>query len=71
MDKQYYKYDKLRGRIVEKYGTQKAFAEALNVSENSLSLKMNCKTEFSQTDMDKFAKLLEIPISEYSVYFFA
>lgn len=71
MEKKYYRYDKLRGRIVEKYGTQKAFAEALNVSENSLSLKMNCKTEFSQTDMDKFAKLLEIPLSEYSAYFFA
>lgn len=67
----YYSYARLRGRIVEKYGSQKEFAKAVGISENSMSLKMNGKTEFSQSDMDTFASLLEIPIDEYGAYFFA
>ena len=39
-----YTYNKLRGRIIEKYGTQEKFARELGVSKNSLSLKMNGKT---------------------------
>ena len=66
-----FEYNKLRGKIVEKYGTQKKFAEALGISENALSLKMNCKTEFSQSDMDTCAKLLGISVDEYGSYFFA
>lgn len=71
MSGQRYTYNKLRGRIVEKYGSQKKFAEALGISENSFSLKMNCRTGFSQADMDACASLLEIPIDEYGSYFFA
>lgn len=71
MKKQEYRYDKLRGRIVEKYGSQKEFANAFGISENAFSLKMNCKTEFSQSDMDKIATLLDISLDEYGKYFFA
>ena len=45
-----YNYKKLRGRIVEKYGSQKNFADILGVSENSVSKKMQGKTGFSQED---------------------
>lgn len=38
-----YDYRKLRGRIIEKYGTLKDFAIEMNWSERTLSLKMNCK----------------------------
>lgn len=31
-----YTYNKLRGRIIEKYGTQSKFAEKLGVSKNSV-----------------------------------
>lgn len=31
-----YQYDKLRGRIIEKYGTQGNFAKALGLSSNSV-----------------------------------
>lgn len=34
-----YTYNKLRGRIVEIYGTQGKFAEKLGVSKNSVSKK--------------------------------
>lgn len=66
-----YKYNKLKGRITEKFGTRSNFAKALNLSENSLSLKLNCKTGFSQEDIDKWAELLDITIEEYGLYFFA
>ena len=43
-----FNHNKLRGKIIEKYGTQGAFAKALGVSERTLSLKINGK-------MDKIA----------------
>lgn len=65
-----YKYDKLRGRIVEKYGTQGNFAEILGISKNSMSKKMNCETGFSQEDMIIWSNLLDIKKEEYGTYFF-
>ena len=66
-----YKYDKLRGRIVEKYGSQERFAEIIGISPNSMSKKMNGKTGFSQRDIVKWSELLGIKKAEYSEYFFA
>jgi hypothetical protein len=68
---QQYEYRKLIGRIVEKFGTRKRFAEAVGISENSMSLKLNGKTGFSREDMIKWGELLEIDVSEFGDYFFA
>ena len=38
---QKYNYGKLKGRIIEKFGSQKAFAEKLGWSEGKLSKKLN------------------------------
>ena len=65
-----YTYNKLRGRIIEKFGTQDNFASEIGISRNSLSLKMNCKTGFSQSDIIKCSELLGIPADEYGEYFF-
>lgn len=65
-----YEYKKLRGRIVEKYGSIRNFSKDLNISEVSLSKKMNCKTGISQKEMDEWAAKLDIPLSEYGEYFF-
>lgn len=65
-----YRYNKLRGRIIEKFGTQEKFAKAVGISENSLSKKMQCKTGISQSDMSQWSKLLDISIEEYGEYFF-
>lgn len=67
----HYEYRKLIGRIVEKYGTRKAFAEAIGISENSMSLKLNGKTGFSRDEMARWGKLLDIDVSEFGDYFFA
>lgn len=65
-----YTYNKLRGRIVERYGTLGNFAEELGVSKNSVSKKMNCKTEFSQADIIQWSLLLNVQKDEYGEYFF-
>jgi hypothetical protein len=65
-----YNYNKLRGRIVEKFGTNAFFASKLGVSERTLSLKLNNKRFFLQEEITKAAKLLEIGDEEIVAYFF-
>ena len=65
-----YNYSKLLGRIVEKYGTQAKFADAMGLSERSLSLKLNCKVPFKQPEISKACGLLEIGEEEIFPYFF-
>jgi hypothetical protein len=66
-----YEYRKLRGRIVEKFGTQGKFAEAVKLSENSLSKKLNCKVPLTQEEIRLWSELLDIKQSQYAEYFFA
>ena len=67
----YYEYKKLRGRIIEKYGTQNAFAEEIGISKNALSQKMTGKIGISQSDIIKWSDLLGIKKTEYADYFFS
>jgi transcriptional regulator with XRE-family HTH domain len=64
-------YAKLKGRIVEKFGTRKAFAEYIGLSENSMSKKMNGITSFSQEDIVQWSKALDIDLKDAGFYFFA
>jgi transcriptional regulator with XRE-family HTH domain len=66
-----YDYSKLRGRIVEKFGTMSSFAEELGITLVAVSNKMNNKTGFTRSDIEKWASLLDISSSDYDVYFFA
>lgn len=66
-----YDYSKLRGRIVEKYGTITNFCEKADVSLVVASNKLNNKAGFTRSDIEKWAKHLDIPGSEYDLYFFA
>lgn len=63
-------FSKLKGRIIEKFGTQKRFAEVLGVSNNLVSLKMQKKVEFSKEDMISWGKMLDIPPEQFHEYFF-
>lgn len=65
-----FNFNKLRGRIIEKYGTQTAFAKAFGVSQNTFSRKMSNRTRFNTDDIIKIAKMLDIPGSEINEYFF-
>ena len=65
-----YEYSKLLGRITEKFGTQGRFAEAVGMSERSLSLKLNNKVPFKQPEITKACSLLEIDDADIPAYFF-
>lgn len=65
-----FNYAKLRGRIVEKYGTQGKFAEALGVNQMTVSRKLNCENAFTRNDILIWAKLLSIDRSDIVNYFF-
>ena len=63
-------YSKLKGRIVEKFGSQAAFAVALGWREALLSAKLNGKSQWSFAEVMKACELLEIPLNEAHLYFF-
>ena len=66
-----YDYSKLLGRIVEIVGTQSRFAELLGRSERTVSLKLNNKISWTQTEMLETSKILKFDKSEIPLYFFA
>ncbi len=65
-----YTYAKLRGRIVEKYGSQTKFSDAVGISMTAMNKKMNGKTGISQHDIEQWSELLDIDKSEIPEYFF-
>ncbi len=65
-----FNYSRLAGRIKECYGTQGKFAEAMKLSERGLSLKMNNRLPWKQTEMMRASKLLKIKYEEINLYFF-
>lgn len=65
-----YTYNKLRGRIIEVFGSQDKFAKKLGKSKNSVSKKMTCKSGFSQEDIVEWSALLGIRADEYGEYYF-
>ena len=70
MERVFFDYRKLAGRIKEKYGSQKAFSDALGISEVTLSNKMTGITYFSQAEIEKAVRLLELSPGSVSDYFF-
>ena len=65
-----FNYSKLRGRIIEKFGTQSDFAHALGCSERTLSLKMTGKRTWKQTEILTAIKLLGLSEEDIQDYFF-
>ncbi len=65
-----YDYSKLSGKIVEKFCTQAKFAEAMALSERTISMKLNGKIGWKQDEIAKACELLGIVINEIPAYFF-
>ncbi len=63
-------YRKLRGKIVEVYGTNSNFAKEMGYSERTISLKINGKVDFSQSDIVKMVSLLGLRDKDIPIYFF-
>lgn len=65
-----FRYAKLRGRIVEKYGSISEFSKHLELSLTQISKKLNGGSGFSQADIVKWCELLDVELSEVGHYFF-
>lgn len=65
-----YDTSKLRGRIVEKYGTLGAFADTVHCSLSFLSQYLNGKKKLDQPTIDAWASALDISAKEIHLYFF-
>lgn len=64
-------YSKLIGKIIEIFGTRAAFAQQMDWSERTCSLKLNGKVDWRQDEMEKACALLGISCLDIPVYFFA
>lgn len=65
-----YDTSKLRGRIVEKFGSLMEFSKAAKCSYSFLSQYMNGKKNLNQPTMEKWIVLLDIADIEIRAYFF-
>ena len=65
-----FKYNKLRGKIREVFGSEREFAKHLGIKHNTLSGKINSKYSWKQHEIYKASKILNIPVKEIPTYFF-
>ena len=65
-----YKTDKLEARIVEKFGTQKAFAQAIGASRSAVCRYIKEGRDWRGSTLIKAIRVLEIPEDEIEAYFF-
>ena len=65
-----YDYSELRGKIKAKFNTQAKFAVAMGFSPRTCSLKLKGKVPWKQSEILKACKLLNIPETAISTYFF-
>lgn len=62
--------NKLKGRIVEVFGTQRAFAEALGVQQRKVSEQLKNKRELTRAEIEHWCDLLKIEREDIADYFF-
>lgn len=65
-----YDTSKLRGRIIEKYGSQNAFASTVKNSVSFVSQYLHGKKSLDQATIDKWANALDISVADIPVFFF-
>ena len=63
-------FSKLMGRIIEKYGTYTAFADAFGMKKNVLSSRLRNKTYFQPDEMLRACELLDLPVASIPLYFY-
>ena len=63
-------FDKLVGRIIEKYGTRAAFADAMGMKAGQLTVRLKNKVPFKSPEIEKAAGLLHIKPDDIGRYFF-
>ena len=63
-------FDKLKGLIIERYGTRAAFAKALGLTPGQLSVRLSGSVHFKSPEIVKATELLEIGPESIGAYFF-
>lgn len=63
--------NKIKGRIVEMFGSQRDFAKAIGKSEQTVTKKLNNASQFSLDDITEWCNALGIKQDEVGSYFFA
>lgn len=65
-----FKTDKLQSRIIARYGTFSAFADALGMDKTTLSKLLSEGRDWKGSNMMRAIELLDIPHTEINAYFF-
>lgn len=65
-----YDYSKLRGRIIEIYGTLSNFGKVAHTRVSRVSELLNNKANFQQEEISRWAMLLDIRPEQIGDYFF-
>lgn len=64
-----YKYKELHGKIVAKYGTLKNFANAIKISQNSVTNKLCGKTPWKEKEIVACSILFNFTKEETAIFF--
>ena len=70
MERTRFNHSKLKGRIIEKFGTQKAFAQKIGMPEVTLCRRLKGDIFFTQPEILRIAIALGIEMTELDAYFF-
>lgn len=63
-------YSKLKGRIIEKYGNQRNFAEHIGKCASDITKLLKGSARFTADIIEEWRRELEIEPSEVGLYFF-
>lgn len=69
-DKVTFNFDRLIGRIIEKFKTRENFASNVPISIPTLISKLNGKVDFKSREIVRFCELLEIDVKEIPYFFY-
>lgn len=61
---------KLRGRIVEKFGSVKSFADDIGVTQQTVNNILSSRTDITVSKAEMWRQKLDIPVREIHAYFF-
>lgn len=65
-----YDYSKLRGRMVEKFGSVQGFADKIGIAVQTIISKLNGKKTITKKDIVLWCEVLGIVIDDIGLYFF-
>lgn len=65
-----FNHEKLEQRINIMYGSKEAFGKLMSMTKQRINSRLKSATDFTQSEIEKAAELLNIQPEEIPVYFF-